>query len=221
MDTYAEFDLGYWFESFDKSDALGYRALDVNVYHTPPGHHFDPERVTFPTVNVGGALTTATITHPWRGRGSLPLAVGDIILRDRRQKRVEAFTFGGDVTLHVFADRTYCRFTSPVPFFQRSSHAHGEDGGSVIAAEVEALLARRRAAGHGDDAGFSRRLAAVEPTVLYVATLKALEAHFVAMPASQHGRHYRRIIRDLHRGLAFIRDQGVNVDRVPALEMLL
>jgi hypothetical protein len=221
MDTYAELDLGYWFEPFDDPDTLGYRALDVHIYRIPTCRHFDPDRTSFPTVNAGGALTNATITHPWSGRDRLPTAVGDIIIRDRRQKRVEAFTFGGEVTLHVFPDRTYCRFTSPAPFFARSAGAGRGDPGSVIVEEIEALLARRRAAWRGDDAGFSRRLAAIEPTVLYAATLKSLDAHFTAVSVGRSRRHYRRIAHDLQNGFTFLRNRGVDVERTPTLEALL
>ncbi len=221
MDTYAEFDLGYWFESFDDQDALGHRALNVNVYRTPTGRHFDPDRLAFPTVNAGGALTNVTITHPWRGRDRLRVVVGDIIIRDRRQKRVEAFTFGGEATFRLLPDRTYCSFTSPVPFLQRAPGVSMHDPDSVLVEEIEALLARRHAAWRGDDAGFAQRLAAMDPTVLYVASLKALEAYFAAMPAGQRGRHYRRVTRRLHKGLAFLQAQGVEVERIPVLETLL
>lgn len=223
MDANAELDLGYWFEPLDDPDAPGYRALNVHVYHTPTGRHFDPDRVAFPTVDASGGLTTMTIVHPWRGRDQLRTAVGDIIIRDHRQKRVEAFTFGGQAALRVFPERTYCRFTSPVPIFRRSPEIslEGSDQGSVIAEEVEGLLARRRAAWRGDDVGFSRRLAAMDPTALCVASLKSLESYFAAMPMGQRGRHYHHVTRSLHRALAFLRAHGVDVTGTPPLEMLL
>jgi len=70
------------------------------------------------------------------------------------------------------------------------------------------------------NAELARRLAAVESTALYAATLKSLEAYFAAMPG-QRGRHYRRIVHNLHRGLTFLQAQGVDVGRMPTLEMLL
>jgi hypothetical protein len=117
-------------------------------------------------------------------------------LTDRKQKVVEAFTFGG--TLHVTGDaqHTCAVVRSQAPIFELNSgiHTGATDAVSIFVEEVRMLFARARAGWNGDDAGYLRHLATLDPALLYAACRQAVQAHLGAQPEHLRLTRYRSTV---------------------------
>jgi len=223
MDGSAGREFGYQFESFADSHAVGYRALSVAIYSVPTEQHYDPEHVIAPTVDRGGTITRTTFVHPWHGHEHYRIAFGNIHIRDRKGKVVEAFTMGGGAQISVAGDHTRCRITSPAPIFHLVGvlGVSDERHDSAIVDKIEALFARRRVHWLRDDAGYEQRLTSLDPRTLYVASLKAIRDQLASAPSSVRGQRYSVTIRRIRAALTAMEAQGVNLDQTPDFETLI
>ena len=169
-------DVGYDFGAEAEAPWPGHRNLEVYLREEPTERHFDPEHLTFPTATGDGSLGTTTVAHPWRGLERMRTCAGHIAILDRKHKFVEAFSFGGEVRIDEADGVTRCRMTSTAPIVELLPTHHIDPDGIAtwFAAEVEALLARRRAAHILDEATFAKNLASARPDELYLASLLAV-----------------------------------------------
>lgn len=190
MHSQDEFDkngLGYTFHPRLYSHAPGHPQLDIVLRAKPTERHFDPVRVRLTVAAPGDGLELVTIWHhPESSEEHHRVCAGFVAISDRRDKRVEAFTFGGDLHVTPQADLTLCVLTSPAPIIEILPQplTHGPSVATMLVDEVEALIARRRAAWEreqGPDA-FDKRLAATDPFVLYLACLQALNENYAHLP---------------------------------------
>ncbi len=171
--------VGYTFSHKQFSVADGFPNLFVYLREEPSHTHFDPEMVTF-TAAVHGELRQMTIRF-----ANAPLSeqftvvAGRIILTDRKQQRVEFFTFGGTMMVGEKPGMVQCMFISTAPIFLLEE---SESPRALFAEEVEILLAERRA----NSDNFEEKLASVDPFRLFAALLKATEAKVEKLP-------YRRV----------------------------
>lgn len=166
-------DTGYQFDPPAEANPLGYRKLTLTLRDKPSERQFDPERAEFPAVNHQGDLEALTIFHPWPQSEERRVVVGRIVLLDHKGEKVEAFSFGGTLRLDARPDQLVAMLESPAPILALQS-AHPPI--ARLAAEMEVLLAQRRAAwetqGHPET--LDARLAAADPSALYQACLQAL-----------------------------------------------
>jgi hypothetical protein len=141
-----------------------------------------------------------------------------VIWRDRKEKTKAAFTFGGELQIEPDETHTTCVTTSSAPILRvvrRFSLS------TMLAVEIEVLLAERRAAWVHDLGAFEKRLAAAEPPVLYRACLEALKEKFQKLvfeapvePLRRFGRFLDTETQRLHKAW----DRSLHV---PALGELL
>lgn len=223
MVSYEERELGYRFEPFADPHAVGHRSLAVNIYSVPTEQHFDPDHVIAPTVDSGGTITHTTLVHPWHGKEHYQIAFGNIYIRDRKGKVIEAFTLGGRMQISAAEGHTHCRITSSAPIFHLASAVGVSDDShdTVIVNEIEALFAKRRVHWLRDDTGYEQRLTSLDPRVLYVASLKAVGDQLDSMPSLGRGEHYYETVHRLHTALAAMVSQGVNLEQIPDFETLI
>ena len=209
MSAFAEPELGYRFYPPADPHDLGHAQLDVVIRATPTGEHFDPERFTCPIADRHGSAWLHVL-HPWTQERSYRVCAGDILIADRKQQQIKAFTFGGALTVETDHQRTVCRLTSPAPLLEYSPQPMAPE--QQLIDEVNILFAERRAA--QDEEVFARRLAVVDPVQLYRACLTALRAKFELFPASDEP--HRRFKHFLHHAA-----QSFGADEIPALAELL
>jgi hypothetical protein len=194
-------ELGYEFTPFPSPEEIGYQLLTVNIFSIPTEEHYDPERMDLIVFTADGNMRRMAITHPWHNRKDYQLAVGHIILRDRKAKVVEAFTCGGELQITDLPACTCCRITSPAPIFAIVSEldetANGSESSLVI--ELESWLARKRVKWGLNDGGYAEYLATVDPLALYAAGLQAIEHQLQTVPAKVRGDHYRRLLAQVRK----------------------
>ncbi len=211
-------DLGYYFHPAEKPDVPGHPRLDVSLYPVPTHKHFDPERVTFEIALPEDGIEPVEITHPWPGPSHLRAAVGYIRLVDRRDRVVEAFSFGGSLDVEVLQDHTRCSLASPAPIFHVTDR---EDLAAFLVSEFEALLAIRRAGWAGDEAGFSRQLAGLDPLLLFAVGLVEVEDRLLQSPITLRGDLYWRMRHTVNGSRSRLQEGGQWPVPLPALADLL
>jgi len=162
--------LGYAFKSGLPSGAVSPHQLEIWLRALPTEHHYDPESVTCRVVSSQPVVETLVIRHPWTELYHYQIPVGLISLNDRRDKKIEAFSFGAELQIESNPEATGCVFESSAPIL---ALVDPNSLATRLTAEVEALLGQQRAKWNGQrsDADFDEYLAGVDPFTLYVACL--------------------------------------------------
>ncbi len=155
--------------------------LEVWITAAPAKRHFSPKQVRLGIAASSGNVETLAITHPWTRQGRYRARAGRVILRAHTDEVAEVFTFGGELDITSNLEMTTCTLTSPVPIIEVSAD---DSMLTMLVAEVEVLLARRRAVWGEQEYAFEKRLASADPLVLYTTCLATLRDHVAHIPES-------------------------------------
>jgi hypothetical protein len=176
-------DLGYIFYPLAHPGDPGHPQLDIHLPSAPSGRHFDVAAVHFSVFTATDLIEPLSVSRhhlgPFEGR----VCPGRIIIESFTKKTVDAFAFGGKFQVEMQPDLTICAIRSPTPILEI---IHEETVSSMLAEEVEILLAGRRAAWAQDPEGLARRLATMDPITLYHACLDELQKKFKQLPHLQN-----------------------------------
>lgn len=175
----------------------GHPRLDVVLRDRPTGLHFDPEKLSLLVATSEHDIQHITITHPrYAESHQLQAVAGRMVLEDRVNKHVEFFTLGGPLIVSTEQSFTLCTLTSPAPIIELGLLRCVPE---MLAEEIDALLARRRAFWEGHPREFDKRLIAAHPLVLYAACLVAFEENLRVAPHHQMDEltgHFSYFLRD-------------------------
>jgi hypothetical protein len=174
---------GYYFHPPIHPGEIGSPELDIYLQATPSGEHFDPELVTVPVVGDHGHIQKLDIYHPWNYDLEYRVTAGRLLMADRHDKRFEAFTYGGQITMTNGQSETQCRLVSPAPIINLAPPLNAAD---FLATETEILMAERRAYWERQPDEFECRLAAAEPLELFHAVLESLREKFSQFPPTDN-----------------------------------
>jgi hypothetical protein len=138
------------------------------------------------------------------------LAFGRIVLRDRKDKVVEAFTAGGELTISISEGCTRCHISSPVPLYRLAdeSRVSPESAATSVVDKIEALVAIRRAKWNGNELEFQQRLTSIGPTNLYAAGLQSMLAALDRTPRHLRGVRYQEISRGVNTAIQAAQESG-------------
>lgn len=171
--------LGYVLSPPRRHNEPGYSCLDVWLTDLPSGLHFDPRQLRLLTQDESGDLGWTTIEHPNIGAGRLRACAGPVDLIGFGEKRLEVFTFGGELVVKTEEEYTLAVLSSEAPILARvSSHAESV----LLMEEAEVLLALRRGVWDEQPGEFDRRLMAAEPLELYHAFLETILTRMKSLP---------------------------------------
>ena len=197
-------ELGYVFSSIFHPNQLHHHKLDITLHDTPTLRHYDPEVVTFRVTpdNLGNSYIK--VRHPWKGKKKHHVFSSIVILRDRVDKVVESFTFGGELLIASNHERTRCSLISTAPILPLLSWSSVE---MILAEEVEILLAIRREIWDEEHkrTSFDKHLSEGDPFILYLSCLQNLQKKFNHFPSPVpeellRFRHFLQVeIKQLHR----------------------
>jgi hypothetical protein len=194
LDLSHEPDLGFIFYPAETVDHPGHSRLDFILREQPSSHRYDLESVNFVVASAAGAVEGLTVHHPWQGDKQYRACASRIILSDRQGKRVEAFSFGGDLQIVSGRERVVCALVSPAPIYALYAF---DDLSTWLVEKAEFLLAEKRAQWcpeHSRD--FEDRVVVAEPNLLYTCCRVVLQERF-------RGRHLSADAR-LARGQRFV-----------------
>lgn len=192
-------DLGYVFLPSRRHSEPGFSRLDIVLRAKPTEHHFDPHTVRVIVAQEHGPGYWM-IQHPWSGNQSLRICAGQLDLIDRFDKRVEVFTFGGELEIDGSEDYTSVIITSPAPILVFHTK---ESAASLLAEEAEILIAERVAEDETEPGRFDIRLVSVEPMSLYRSILSAIQARVLDLPRNtgEIWLHFYAILKEETRYL--------------------
>lgn len=199
-------ELGYYFHPARQDEFLGHSRLDINLYEKATDKHFDPQHATFWLVESNGEVAHTKIFHPWRGHKQLRVCVGRVIIVDRKDKVVEAFSWGGDLEIVIHNTHTSCELTSSAPIVHLIS---SQDIATVLVSEFEATLAQLHAHWGGDDYGFKKQLGTIEPFTLFVAGLVTIKERLEHTTLQAlHNNRYRQALHIVNHTIKTIQSEG-------------
>jgi hypothetical protein len=174
---------GFYFHQFQQEGwEWGYQRLEVNLQSDPTGQHYDPESLRVRIVDLDKRIDHVRIYHPWRGRERFQIVIDEVVLRDRKDKVVEAFTFGGQLSIQSDDQCTHCSLESPVPIIDLRDD---NNTASLLAEEAIALIARRQAEWEYEPEKFEARLANASIEGIYFGVLKDLEKKYREFPEEE------------------------------------
>jgi len=201
QDVFSHDDFGFYFLPRNKPGLHGHERLEVRMHDQPTFEHFDPEQIKLAVKIPSGTnvplLDEVVLFHPWRGAETYEVGCGHIFISDRKGKKVDAFTFGGEVHIHSDAEATIVVFESPAPIFEVTPVNPVVD---LFIDEVEILLAMRRAEWLQTTPhlhAYEERLCRADPVDLYLACLLGVEERLARVydGASEKLLHLQSAIR--------------------------
>ena len=170
MNTQTENKIGYWFYPPDSHHAPGGNGLDIIIKEIPTDQHFDPFLINLPIKSRGG-IETLKIHHPWSYGKTYRVCAGLVEMIDRNGIKEEAFSFGGNLTIHSKDEYTLIILASPAPIIDINA---ADQTKMLFVEEVEILLAERRAALLANKNAYESHLADINPLSLYVTCVYTL-----------------------------------------------
>lgn len=173
-------DLGFIFYPPKKADNPGHPQLDIILREKPTGRHIDPEQILVSTISKLTGIEIIKILHPWTGEKQQKICAGRIIVFDFNGKQIEAFTFGGTLSIDSSPDITLCRITSPAPILDLKIET---SVGAILTYEVEILLAEQQATLSDNPSHFEQWLTATDPLTLYNWVVRTLQEKFKECPS--------------------------------------
>jgi hypothetical protein len=171
---------GYYLLPKSHPDSPGYTGLLVAIRKKPTEKHFDPQtmRLRLRGEYNQAKWTTLGLHSPVELpiKASMHVCPGEVILRDRIDKRADFFTFGGSLEAVSVPGEAVYSLRSPAPVLQLTDDL--ESVPDQLASETEALIGELQVRWGADEEGFARRLAQVDPLQFYLATLQAILARY-------------------------------------------
>jgi hypothetical protein len=213
---------GYVFYPGPSPYFSAHSKLDVNICAVPTDQHYDPQTLTVPVIRQDGALQNMIIAHPWRGSHHLRVGCGRIVIRDRKNKTVEAYSLGGDLEILVSSSCTCCHLTSPVPLFRLGIENGSPEGvATSLVDKFEALVAIRRVHWGTNDLGFQQRLTSIDPPLLYAAGLQSIRSELEHTPSKRRGARFYETVHALDAAMDNARQTGRWPPAPPTLDELI
>lgn len=164
---------GYCLQPKFYPGGIGFSGLLVAVRPQPTEAHYDPESMQLRLRDENGAAQWVSLHQraPFQRPGRI--CPGHITLNDRREKKVEFFTFGGEIRPVLTEALTVYAITSPVPILGITPPSLNTVA-EKLALKAETALARADACWRRNRDGFRRQLGEVDPLTLYTAILEGV-----------------------------------------------
>ena len=214
-------DLGYKFYPAKHSQSPGYPRVDIYIHESPTQHHFDPEKVTINIVQPNKKFDALIVRHPFSSLDDEPVfrvCAGIVSIQDVKGKKVELFSFGGELRIESHNTYTMCNLSSPVPILNMVGLSPAQQR---LADEIICILAERRAARLQSSGMFDEKLTTTSPVMLYCSFIMELSNRLKRMPSS--GSSMLNEMRSLVRKeIEAIKKQGTwPAEKVPPISELL
>jgi hypothetical protein len=199
--------LGFTIHPHLYSNAPGSHRVDICITDIPTQLHFDPERLHCRVKSNSDDVETLQVRYRKTGMSlgeTYTLIAGPISLFDRMGEEVIFFTLGGKLTIQIQEATTFCKIESPVPILQKD-RVHRIP--RMLAEEIEILLAERRAAWLPNVDHFNKKLATVDPFVLYATCLESIRCSYLRLPVVTNTRA-QDMLGFVRREMRVLRERG-------------
>ena len=176
-------DWGYYLLPQAHSHSPGYTGLRIAIRSSPTQLHFDPESIRLRLRDKTGSANWTTLELESPDRGTLHVCPGRVIVRDRLDKRVHFFTFGGSLDVGFAPGVIVYSLLSPAPILELTEPE--ESIPDQLACETEGLMGELQVSWGSNDEGFVRRLAQVDSLQFYLASLHSILLRYSQSQALQ------------------------------------
>lgn len=208
---------GYYLLPKSHRDSPGYTGLLVAIEQQPTGKHFAPHRLRLRLQDAKGVVKWRTLDWFTLLEASAHACPGRLILRDRSDKSVEFFTFGGSLEVISGPDKTVYSLHSPAPILELTDRS--ETVPNQLAAETESLMGEIEVRWGSNEEGFNRRLTEVAPLRFYLASLQSILLHYERAQALEQA--YHEFYDALRQEREWLVAEGLWPTSPPVLEDLL
>ena len=174
---------GYYLLPKSHPDSPGYTGLLVAIREKPTGEHFDPESMHLRIMEADKDTSWATLRSKAFFSESMLVGPGQVSLRDRIDKRLTFFTFGGRLETASIPGETVYSLISFAPILNLNGSL--ESVADQLAFETEAELAEQEARWGLNENGFLLKLTQIDPFELYLACLHSILQRFQQSPNLQ------------------------------------
>ena len=179
---------GYYLLPKSHPESPGYTGLLVAIRETPTGEHFDPESIRLRIIEEGKETSWATFRSEIFFKKSRLVGPGQVSLRDRIDKRVEFFTFGGFLEAVSIPGETVYSLRSLAPILDLNGSP--ESVADQLAFETEATIAEQAARWGSNEHDFLRRLTQMDPFEFYLAMLHSILQRYEQHSALRRSFHH-------------------------------
>jgi hypothetical protein len=200
---------GYYLLPKSHPEGPGYTGLLVAIRETPTVEHFDPESIHLRIIEEDKDTYWATFRSKVVFKKSKNVGPGKVSLRDRIDKRVDFFTFGGLLEAVSISGETVYSLRSPAPILD--FYGSPESVAAQLAFETEAMIAVREARWGSNEYKFLRPLAQMDPFELYLACIHSILQHYQQSPV------LRRTFYHFYTALLREKKWLIEVDQWPAM----
>jgi hypothetical protein len=204
-------DLGYVFYPRKNHQDIGYSRLEVALRSHPTEEHFDPEEFRLRVASEIGGIEYLHVNHPWAGEELYRACVGHVLLRDRKNKTISSYTYGGDLRIEANKDQTTCVLASPAPILRMKGDISIP---SLTVVETDILLAK--IAAESSQMVFEERLPMVDPLMLYGASLVSIDSKFLEFEHKEFS-HILNFIQFIRREKEKLQESGELPVPIPEL----
>lgn len=209
---------GYCLEPKFHPRGIGFSGLLVAIRPRPTEAHYDPESVQLRLRDANGSAQWVSLSQRPSFRQPARVCAGHITLGDRREKKVEFFTFGGEIRAVLDDATTVYAIRSPVPILGITPPSLNTVA-EKLALKAETALARGDACWGRNRQGFLQRLGEVDPMALYAAILEGILCR-EDMPPVLCARN-QTLEQAARREQAWLQGTGQWSAEVPSLAALL
>lgn len=180
--------IGYLFHHPDIGHADDKFRLDIYLSSESTEEHFDVLRATFLVRSPRNTVTNLKVLHPWKFEENARVCPGPVIMEDRKGKKEEAFSFGGQLSISLKGATTTCSLVSTAPILHLTGETNIDE---LFVEEVEILLAQQRAK-FADSKSEYDMFCLIDPLELYIACLVGLKKKIHGF---KHGdEHYHDLL---------------------------
>lgn len=163
---------GYQFAYRQHPESPGFTTLMIAIRETPTRMHFDPETLRIHAPMDDGSISWMTFSYQERVIPERPIGYSRIIVKDRRDKAIAFYSFGGTIhSLFQPGENIYI-LESDAPLLDLSSEKDALS--NELAHEADILFAQLRARSGGQDHRFYQRMYAIEPLNRYAGTILSI-----------------------------------------------
>jgi hypothetical protein len=195
--------IGYQFHHPSIGHADDKFRLDIYLTSESTEQHFDVLRATFLVHSPRKTVTNLKVLHPWEFEESARVCPGSVIMEDRKGKKEEAFSFGGQLQIFLKGSITTCSLVSTAPILHKSGGTKIEE---LFVEEVEILLAEQRAK-FAQPASDHDVFCQIDPLDLYIACLEGLKEKIRRF---KHGdEHYHDLLGYVDTQKRLLEDAGL------------
>lgn len=207
--------IGYLYHYPNLHHPDGKFRLDIYLSSTPTEQHFDVLHAYFMIEAPNETIDRLTVSHPWVSKKKVHVCAGMVILEDRKKKKEEAFTFGGQLSIDVQEMQTKCVLVSRAPILEISQATLIH---RIFIDEVRILLAEQRAQYSQLDQ-YEKQICHTDPYELYLACLKDIIQKIEQFPVKDE--NYLQLLVFLHSEQHRLAAVGLYREPIYSLDELL